>query len=335
MSSQPVGLERVRITRVGVVFVLLAVVVGLAAVNTGNNALYMVEAMLLSALVVSGLTSRRNLRLLQLGVEPPREVYAAQPFSLEYELVSRDRWAAKRWLRISPRGEKEGDLVPYLAPRQRHRGSFAMLIPRRGRHRIDRLRVASVFPLGIFQKIMSYRVDRDLLVFPEIFPSSIDAARLAGEGGQDPSRTVGWGHELLSLRQFRAGDDPRGIHWKQTARTGGLIFMEREAEDGRRLSILLDNAVGRLAGAAEESRFERLVSEAASAAVHHLQAGFEVELVTRDDFVPFGRGRSHQLRMLERLALIEARAASAEPLRPAARRGPELRLGFAAGRVQG
>ena len=66
--------EGIRITKVGLWYILLAVLVAIPAANTGNNALYMVEACLLSLLVVSGVTSRQNLRKVEITVKPPGEV---------------------------------------------------------------------------------------------------------------------------------------------------------------------------------------------------------------------------------------------------------------------
>ena len=145
-----------------------------------------------------------------------------------------------------------------------------------------------------------------MLVFPELFAASGHHTVEAGQQGDGPSRRALWGHDLHSLRTFRRGDDPRGIHWKQSARTGDLVYMEREAEAGRRLSILFDNGVGDLADAAKAERFETLVSEAATAAVDHLSRGYEVELVTRDGAVPFATGVRQRLAVLEVLALVQA-----------------------------
>jgi uncharacterized protein (DUF58 family) len=324
-------LDRVRITRVGVGFILLTIVVGLAAVNTGNNALFMVEASMLGALLVSGVASRHNLRGLEAAVDEPPEAYAKQPFRLGFRLGNPDRWAARRWLVVSVSGQPATSLVPFIARRsEAPTGSLYLIVRRRGVHRIPHLRVASIFPLGLFYKVMRYPVGVELLVFPEILPLGVDSARQIGQSGEESSRTPGWGHELLSLRRFRAGDDPRGIHWKQSARTGDLVFMEREGEHGRRLSIVLDNAVGQLVEPREVDRFERLVSEAASAAVHHLQNGFEVELVTRQVALPFGRGRGHQLRLLEALARLEPSPVTATPLGRPPGQGADLRLGFGA-----
>jgi len=330
MSGSGARLERVRITRVGVGLVLVTLIVGLAAVNTGNNALYLVESVLLALLVVTGFASRRNLRRLALAVDPPREAFAKRPVSLGFELVNLDRRLAKRWLTLAGDRRGRGTAVPWVAGGERHAGRLDLLFERRGRHRLRTVWLGSLFPLGLFQKIMRYSLDLEILVYPELYPVASDPWREQGRGGERPSRRRGWGHELLALRRFRDGDDPRGIHWKQSARTGGLVFMERESEQGRRLSILLDNGIGD-ADEAALRRFERLVSEAASAAVQQLEGGFEVELVTRDETVPFGSGHAHRRRLLERLALIEPCAAGSGALRGGDPSALEMRLGFQAG----
>ncbi len=323
-------LERVRITRVGVGYILIALIVGVAAANTGNNALYLVEAALLALLAVSGFVSRSNLRGLEVELLVPSEIYANQAFSLGHRLRNRDRLFAKRLLEVSVGEESGRRLVPWLGRRGERSGTLPALFPGRGRRRITGARLASLFPLGLFHKTMRYRLDLEVLVLPEIYPASEVRGLAAARSGDRESRRAGAGHELLSLRRFRAGDDPRGIHWKQTARTGGLIFMERETEDARRLAILFDNGCGELANTAERARFERLVSEAASAADHHLEKGFEVELVTRGGAIPFGRGRAHKLRILETLALVEPVEPGPEPLALADSGSPVLRLGMLA-----
>src|ERR1700722_18199987 len=45
------------VTRAGMIYILISVVIGIAAINTGNNLLYVVVAALLSAILVSGVAS--------------------------------------------------------------------------------------------------------------------------------------------------------------------------------------------------------------------------------------------------------------------------------------
>ena len=308
MARQTVP-EGIRITRVGVWYIVLTLLVAVPAANTGNNALYLVEAALLAVLVVSGFLSRGNLRRLEVSFEPPGELYVGQPASLAFRLRTRGRWLGRRLLEVTGPAGSSSTLLSYLPPRKEHRLTVDLEPERRGRLAVGFLHLASIYPLGLFRKGLRYRIDGELLVFPAILPAA--ELRLAGAaaGDEQRMRKVGRGHELFSLRGFRPGDDPRGIHWKQSARTGSLVYLEREAEEAKRLTVVLDNGVAPLAGAADERQFETLVSRAASAAHHHLARGWEVELLLRGGGVGFGRGRSHRLRLLEALALVEPVAA--------------------------
>lgn len=326
--------DGIRITKVGLWYVLFALVVGVAATNTGNNALYMVLSVMLSVLAVSGVVSRSNLKGLGVEVEPPGEIFANTPAALHFNLTN-DSWIPRWLLVFSLDRDAAPALIPQLPSRGRCRGTLEMLVARRGRTRIEHTQMRSLFPLGLFRKGLRYSVALDLLVYPELFPAASCQLDQEGNFGEEPNRRAGWGHDLHALRGFRSGDDPRGIHWKQTARTGKLIYREREMEENRRLSILLDNAVGQLRDAETKQRFERLVSEAATAAVDYLERGYEVELVTRTKAVPFGGGVRQRLAVLEALALLETvdpvttvttRSRSRHPLVTSDARAPQLRL---------
>lgn len=321
--------EGIRITKVGLWYVLFTVIVGVAATNTGNNALYLVLAVMLSLLVVSGFVSRRNLRGLDATLEAPADVYARRPAALQFTLASRARWAA-RWLLLVAADERgPWRLIPALPPGEASTGSIERIFPRRGRHRLAALHVASLFPLGLFRKGLRYPVASDVLVYPELFaPGEIEIAPAGSSGDREAAR-AGWGHDLHALRGFRQGDDPRGIHWKKSAQTRVLVYQEREAEETMRLSILLDNGVGARDSAAPDARFEQLVSEAATAAVDHLDRGFEVELVTRSARIGFGSGAMQRRRILEALALLECAPRGAGALVAGDAAARQLRLSLA------
>jgi len=318
--------EGIRITKVGLWYIVLTILVAVPAANTGNNALYLVEAFLLALLVVSGVASRQNLRRLDLGFEPPAEIYAKQPFSIRYTIHNRGRFMSRRLLVVAGVGEGKPTLIPHIPIQGTDRGLMEVQVEHRGIHQVPYLHFSSIFPLGLFRKGLRYRIDRQLLVYPEVDTTrSVSVEQLGGEG-ELPSTDAGAGYDLLSLRLFREGDDRRGIHWKQTARTGNLIFMERAADTGRRLSIQLDNAVGDLADPEDILRFERLVSRAATATHHCLKSDYEVELITRSGLVPFGRGGFHRRRILEHLALLETVPRQRDPLVDSNLEAPRLRL---------
>ena len=82
--ARRVAFERLRetfdyeVTRAGVVYVLVTLVIGIAALNTGNNLLYIVVAAMLAAILVSGVVSAVVLRRLQLDVRLPDHLFAGR-----------------------------------------------------------------------------------------------------------------------------------------------------------------------------------------------------------------------------------------------------------------
>jgi len=82
--ARRVAFERMResldydVTRAGIVYVLVTLVIGIAALNTGNNLLYIVVAAMLAAILVSGMVSAWVLRWLELDVHLPEHVFAGR-----------------------------------------------------------------------------------------------------------------------------------------------------------------------------------------------------------------------------------------------------------------
>ncbi len=83
--ARRVAVERLResfdydVTRAGIVYVLVTLVIGIAALNTGNNLLYIIVAAMLAAILVSGLVSAWVLRYLELDIHLPEHVFAGRP----------------------------------------------------------------------------------------------------------------------------------------------------------------------------------------------------------------------------------------------------------------
>ena len=324
-----------RLTRVGLWFLVFAVIVLLAASNTGNNGLFLVLAVMLAAFFVSHLLARHNLRHLEVRLVPAEEIFAGQPTHLRLELSHRG-WLVPRWLLlvsvelesvehtedVAPQ-DHSPLLVHQLFPKQNYHDQLQLTFPARGRYLLSRLRIGTLFPVGFFHKELLEPLDLEVLAFPALLSTARRKPTEVGPLGGRAARRTGWGHDLFALRRFRHGDDPRGIHWKQSARTGSLILKENETEENPRLAILLDNAVGSLEEPDQKHRFEYLVSEAATEALHFLDRGFEVSLVTRDAVLPYGAGSRHRYHMLSTLALLTPLPRAATPLRGSASAGLE------------
>ncbi|MGA3088018.1 MAG: DUF58 domain-containing protein [Terriglobales bacterium] len=90
------------VTRAGMIYILISVVIGIAAINTGNNLLYVIVAALLSAIMVSGIASALVLRGLVFDVHLPEHVFASRPMVARLLLGNTSSWLPSFSVRVVP-----------------------------------------------------------------------------------------------------------------------------------------------------------------------------------------------------------------------------------------
>jgi uncharacterized protein (DUF58 family) len=104
------------VTRVGIAYVLLVLVIGIAALNTGNNLLYIIVAAMLAAILVSGLASAAVLHDLELDVRLPEHVFAGRATLGRIVLRNPRRWLPSFSVSVVPikqsRGAKHWQWLP-------------------------------------------------------------------------------------------------------------------------------------------------------------------------------------------------------------------------------
>src|ERR1700690_1317456 len=97
------------VTRAGMIYILITVVIGIAAINTGNNLLYVIVAALLSAILVSGVASALVLGSLSLDVHLPEHVFAGRPMLARLLLSNGSTWLPSFSVRVVPAKRKKKD----------------------------------------------------------------------------------------------------------------------------------------------------------------------------------------------------------------------------------
>jgi uncharacterized protein (DUF58 family)/transglutaminase-like putative cysteine protease len=300
-------------TRDGWWCLFAALALGVAAVNTGNNLVYLLCSLLLALILVSGVLSEQSMRGLRLASVRPEEIYAGRPALFGAVVANRKRRLPSYSITVEVPGEK-GRVrqlhLPHLPGGSERQLTWQTVFPARGRHRLEGARITTRFPFGLFVKTEPVDLGADVLVYPAV--ARVPAARLRAAGGAGAAsvRRRGRGHDLYNLRPYRPGDDPRRIHWRSTARVQTLIVRELEDEAARDARVVL---TGR---GDDRGRLERAVSEAASLAVHLLRGGAGVEVRGPGLLVPLGRGRGQETRILTALALFEAAPPSTGLLGP-------------------
>ena len=96
------------VTRAGLIYIGLTLVLALAGLNTGNNLLWIVVAAMLAAIVVSGLSSALVLRGLELDVHTPDHVFAGQPLMARLVLHNRQRLLPSFSVSVVPPRRRKG-----------------------------------------------------------------------------------------------------------------------------------------------------------------------------------------------------------------------------------
>jgi uncharacterized protein (DUF58 family) len=94
------------VTRAGIIYVLATLLIGIAALNTGNNLLYIVVAAMLAAVLVSGIASALVLRDLELDVRLPEHVFAGKPVLGRFLLHNPRRWLPSFSIHVVPSKKK-------------------------------------------------------------------------------------------------------------------------------------------------------------------------------------------------------------------------------------
>jgi uncharacterized protein (DUF58 family) len=90
------------VTAVGIIYVVTVLLIGVAALNTGNNLLYVIVAAMLAAILVSGVASAIVLRDLELDIRLPEQVFAGRPTVGKIVIRNHARWLPSFSISVVP-----------------------------------------------------------------------------------------------------------------------------------------------------------------------------------------------------------------------------------------
>jgi uncharacterized protein (DUF58 family) len=302
----PAWKRRLAFTRAGRWYTGLTVGIGLAATNTGNNLLFLVLGLLLASIIVSGILSEQSLKGVRVERRLPAAATAGQPALVGLLAHNGKARAPSFSLEIRERGgDAAGHGFLVILPAGNAAEVAYRFIPeRRGLHRFEQIEVATRAPFGLFEKSRPIDAPDQLVVFPREVPAPPALKRALGREGEQAEDRIGLGLEVHSLRDHRAGEDSRSIHWKSSARAGRLIAVDREQERRKRVCVMLDQRP------LQGEPLERAVEVAAALVSRELDGGAEVSLSLAGQFLPAGSGEAQRQAALRMLALLEVREGS-------------------------
>jgi uncharacterized protein (DUF58 family) len=292
----PVILERRRLyilpTRAGLAFTALLFLMLLAGLNYANSVALFLTFLLTGFALVVMQQCHRNLLGTEVVAAIAPAVFARSTGALQLTLGNTDGVERMRLEAALPQGPV---VLADLAPRLRQRLDLPLPAPGRGVVRIERLRLSTAHPFGLFRVWTWVHTEVTMLVYPHPhggLPMPADSARNAGAR----AHTGAGADEWAGLRPFRDGDSPRQVDWKAYAREAPLLV--KEYVQGPSELRLFDFA--QLRSLDQEARLSQLARWVVDAEAQGERYG----LVLPGTQLSPDRGPEHRHRCLAALALF-------------------------------
>lgn len=292
-DSQPLRIGNRRIyvlpTQFGLFIGTALAVLNLGSLNYNNNAALLLGFLVISLCNNALIGGHLALLGLQLRSQPPEPVFAGQSLSLT--LMISPRSTEPRTYTLS-HGTSE---TVFKLSAEPVRATLTVPTLRRGRLPIDRVRIATLHPLGLANAWCYLNLQEQALVYPVPQGQALNAYFASAETGSGrQSRQLS--EQPHHLREYRIGDSRKQIAWKASARTGNLQV--REYEHGDADALLLDwNNLGHL-------DYEGRISQLCLWVLQAEQKQRRYALSIPGSWIETGAGTEHQRRCLEALALL-------------------------------
>lgn len=305
--------RRIRFTPGGGVFTAGALAVGLAAMNTGNNLLYLLLGAMLGFIAVSGWLSEQAIRDLRLERHLPRAVSVGHELRIAYQVENRKTRLPSLAVEIAEAGLPGRAFLAHVGPRATARTRALVTFVRRGVYPLGTVTLSTSFPFGLFLKERDLRLPGEIVVWPRT-DRSVLLAEVPGDGARTGAAAArgAQGHrgEYRGLRPYRPGDDPRDIHWRPSARLREPVVREYERDAGQTRWICLDLR------AEPGDAAEVAVEAAASLAARSMAEGRSFGLSAGGVTVEPGQGAGQLERVLDTLARVDFSEQAPRPLPP-------------------
>ncbi|MCS7199232.1 MAG: DUF58 domain-containing protein [Caldimicrobium sp.] len=294
-------LGSLKLTKTGLLYSLLTIFLGVSAVNTNNNILFVMVSLLLSFMWLSGIFSNLNLRGIHLEVLPLSEWYARRLGYLRVRLQRKRPIFPFFLLRISLRiRDTKGKPFEVGIKRAFLQGEeeigIPVVFPSRGKYLLEEVEVTSIFPMGFVVRRVSFSIQREFVVFPEPKRCSYLRKREKRRTKEGESRGALRGYsEFEGIQEYLAGTPSKFISWKSLAKWDQLkrkVFTEEEKPP---LIIDLRGVPG--------GDLEEKLSCACYLILEAFQRGEAIGLILRERLIPPATGPSHRYRLLKELAL--------------------------------
>jgi uncharacterized protein (DUF58 family) len=280
-------------TRAGFMFMLVLVVMLLAAINYQLSLGYVLTFLLAGAGFMSMHLTHGTLRGLTLHLKPPASGFAGMALPMEVVVASPRR--AQHGIGLGYEGQPASDDVFVDVPAGGQTTAHLAYTPAaRGWHTLPLLRAETRYPLGLFRAWTVWRPASRILAWPVPEHPAAPLPPSPPAQGESPTQRPSSSGEFDGVRSYRRGDAIKRVVWKKVARTGELVT--RDASAAVEQELWLDWQA--TPGAGVEARLSRLAAWVVQA--DHAGLTHGLRLPGRE--IAPAQGLGHRRRSLDALA---------------------------------
>jgi uncharacterized protein (DUF58 family) len=296
----PITLQRRRLyilpTRVGIAFGALLLLMLIAGLNYANSLALLMTFLLAGLALVAMHGCHRNLLGLNVTELSSQDSFAGQQATLQLRLTNS---TAQARVALVLDGTGEPPAICTVPAHGEVLLRLQLRTPRRGLMPIERLRLATTWPFGLFRAWTWMHITHEVNVYPRP-EGHRPLPRSAGERSSGAPRESAEADEWATLRAFRDGDSPRQVAWKAYARGAPLLVKEYTASGST--ERLFDFAT--LAGLDTEQRLSQLARWILMCAADGERFGLKLP----QRFIDLDQGQVHRQRCLRALARFGSEA---------------------------
>lgn len=306
-----VTLDRKRVyilpTRAGVLFAAAMLVLLGGSINYGLQLGFVLTFLVASMAVVGMYHTHRNLARLTVRALRVEPVFAGDALSFEFAVRNPTPEAryALNFSFVLPTRRKNGGRFRRESPApgtwtdvpaaSTQPVRLALPTRRRGKRACPRVRIRTVYPLGLWQAWAYLRPALDAIVYPKPEDDAPPLPAVLG-GGDRGIGLAASGEDFAGVRPYQDGDPQKMIAWKLAARSDELSVKLFEADAGGELML---DFFATPATMDLELRLARLARWVLDAEAAHLRYGLRLP----NESIAPGAGAEHRGRCLTALAL--------------------------------
>jgi uncharacterized protein (DUF58 family) len=265
-------------------FITVCIVLYLIAVNYQNNLVYVALFWLLSLLILSIFKTHQNLNNSKWILKGFEEAFAGNPLTILMQVQSS----------VTNVQVTLNDCVKTVSSDGLLNFTLQAPTTTRGYHTLNRIKVESIYPFGLFRAFTYLHFTKPYLVYPAVNDLPLNTLNSQIAESEEGTNVKG-AEEFAILKEYQAGDNIKQIHWKSFSKNEQLLIKEFSQNLSNDVFLDLNMQTGSL---------EQKISTITTAVVNLSAQNIAFGVILPNETIEVANGDNHKRAVLTKLALL-------------------------------